>query len=341
MKQMLMVAMVLAAGGLLAAEQSVIVKQVANAKQPSNAKKAAKISLSEARGQISEAIASSAKMRELVQGLSAPDQKQFIADVNKAIFDMPASPEEKTAKFLDCNRAAIGAATGNVPAMTAEMFATVPPESLSVMVDQLAADVFNRSADPSVTISDAEFVQAATEIMNAVNERCEETDNGSPRAAMAVVMLAKASNGSPADLTDTLIDTMKHEDAREMAKNEWVPNAMGKDGQTASYESILASANAGQRPDAEATLVLTSGSMFHDAVLSDMTGKNGERDAFAHVRTPMLDAVENPLQAQVPNLGGDRPGAGGQAGGAGGTAGDPERGIESGGYNQEKTAGEA
>ena len=334
MKRMLMVAMALAVGGLFAAEQSVIAKQTSNGKPAATSEKTAKISLAEARGQIDQAIASPAKMRELVTGLSAEDQKQFLADVNKAISEMPASPEEKTAKFLDCNRAAIGVATGNVPAMTAEMFATVPPESLTVMVEQLSADIFNRSADPKVTISDAEFTQIATEIMNAVNERCEETDNGSPRSALAIVLFLKASNGSPADLADKLIDTMKHEDARSMARSEWIPAAVPKDvNQQPSFEPILASADAGLRPDVEATLVLTAGAMFHDAVLSDMTGKNGERDAFAHVRTPILDAIENVWQYQTPNFGGDRPGSAGQAGGAGG--------IEPGGYPNQNSAGES
>ena len=244
-------------------------------------------------------------MKEIMKRLSAEDQKKFLADVNKAIGDMPASVEEKTAKFLNINHAALTAAQkGNAVALLAEVFATVPPEALTVINERFAQDLLNRAANPNVTYTDEQFTKIATETMKAINERTEETDNGSTRSTFAILTFLRASNmtGEPLEkLQDALVDTLKHDDAKELAKDEWIPAALGKDGREAGYEPILASADAGRRPDFVFTLDI-AGPQYLESILEDISGKNSDRMSFIRTRSPVLDAVQNPLVHQVPTL---------------------------------------
>lgn len=258
--------------------------------------------LARARGQIDKIIETPDLMKTVMAGLSAKDQKQFVADVNKAIGDMPASAEERTAKFLNVNHAAlVSAAKGNKATILAEVFATVPPEALTVLNERFAIDLMNRSSNPNVTYTDEQYTKICLELMETINERTEETDNGSTRSAFAILMFVRASNGSPEDLADKLIDTLKHDDAKELAKTEWIPAALGKEGREQGYEPILASADAGSRPDFAYVLVI-AGPQYLESILHDITGKNMDRFSFIRTRTPVLDAVENPLIHQIPTL---------------------------------------
>jgi len=297
MKEVLSVLMVVLLAGILPVRaQSLEQKLAANKVQ---------ISLADARSRIGKAVETPAVMTAIMKHLSAEDQKQFLADVNKAIAEMPASIEEKSAKFLNINHAALkGAAKGNVTTLIAEVYATVPAEALTVINERFAIDLLDRSADADVTYSDAQFTKIALDVMAKVNERCEETDNASPRCTFAILMLIRASNGTPADLADKLIGTLKHEEAKEMARNEWIPSALGKEDRQQSYESLLASADAGRRPDYDFVLVI-AGPQYHDSVLQDIFGKNSDPLAFMSTRTPVLDAVENPLRHGIPIIGGD------------------------------------
>ena len=277
----------------------------------------AQISLADARGKIDKAIESPAVLKETMKKLSAEDQRLFLADVNKAIGDLPASVEEKTAKYLNANHAAMTAAhEGNVTTLLAEVFATVPPEALTVINERFATDLLNRAANPNVTYTDEQYLNICTNLMAKINERTEETDNGSARSAFAILMLLRASNGTPEylnELSDRLVDTLKHDDAKELAKDEWIPSALGKDGREAGYEPLLASADAGRRPDFAFTLVI-AGPQYLESILEDVVGKNTDRMSFMPTRTPVLDAVENPLVHQTPVLH-DEVFAGGGAGG--------------------------
>ena len=258
--------------------------------------------LARARGQIDKVIETPDLMKTIMAKLSAEEQKQFVADVNKAIGGMPASVEERTAKFLNVNHAAlVSAAKGNKSTILAEVFATVPPEALTVLNERFAIDLMNRSSNPNVTYTDEQFTKICLELMDKINARTEETDNGSTRSAFAILMFIRASNGKPDDLADRLIDTLKHDDAKELAKNEWIPAALGKDGREQGYEPILASADAGRRPDFAYVLVI-AGPQYLESILHDITGKNMDRFSFIRTRTPVLDAVENPLIHQIPTL---------------------------------------
>ena len=307
MKRILLMMMLVAAVVTLARAQSAATKLAADKTQ---------ISLADARGKIDKAIESPAVMKEIMKRLSAEDQKQFLADVNKAIGDMPASVEEKAAKFLNINHAALTAAQkGNTTTLLAEVFATVPPEALTVISERFASDLVNRAANPNVTYTDEQFAKLATEVMKTINERTEETDNGSTRSTFAILMFLRASNetGDALDkLEEQLVDTLKHDDAKELAKDEWIPAALGKDGREAGYEPILASADAGRRPDFIFTLDI-AGPQYLESILEDITGKNSDKMSFIRTRSPVLDAVQNPLIHMTPVLH-DEP-FGGDAGG--------------------------
>lgn len=293
MKKSLMVAVLAVACSATAFAQSAAEKLAADKTQ---------ISLADARGKIDKAVESPAVMKEIMKRLSAADQKQFLADVNKAIGDLPASPEEKAAKYLNVNHAALTVAQkGNTAALLAEVFATVSPEALSVINERFAQDLVNRTANPNVTYTDEQFTKLAVETMNVINERVEETDNGSSRGTFAILMFLRTSNGTPADLADKLVDTLKHDDAKELAKNEWIPVALGKDGREQSYEPILAAADAGLRPDYAQILVI-AGPQQLESILADINGKNTDRVSYSRTHTPILDAVVNPLIHQVPVL---------------------------------------
>lgn len=263
------------------------------------------ITLVDARSRIDKAIDAPVVMGEIMKRLPAEDQLKFLADVNKAIDGMPASAEEKAAKYLNVNHLALKAAKkGNAAALLAEVFATVPPEALTVINERFAIDLVNRAANPAITYTDEQFVGICTNVMATIIERTAETDNGSTRSAFAILMFVRASNGSPADLAEKLIAMLPNEDARELAKNEWIPSALGKDGRSLGYEPLLASADAGRRPDLDFVLVI-AGPQYLDSILADIVGKNTDRMSFIRTRSPVLDAVENPLIHQIPTLDGD------------------------------------
>ena len=277
------------------------------------------ISLADARGKIDKAIDSPAVMGELMKRLSAEDQVKFLADVNKAIGDMPASSEEKTAKFLNINHVALTMAQkGNTTALLAEVFATVSPDALPVISERFAVDLVNRAGNPNITYTDDQFQKLATDVMEKINDRTEETDNGSARSTFAILMFGRASNlegDSLEKFQDALVDTLKHDDAKELAREEWIPAATGKDGREQGYEPLLASADAGRRPDFAKVLVI-AGPQYLDSILADITGKNVDEKSFIDTHSPVLDAVENRLIAAQPVLGADHVGAAGAAGNA-------------------------
>ena len=295
-KKILTMVLLTVAGVATVSAQSAAVKLAADKTQ---------ISLADARGKIDKAIELPTVMGELMKRLSAEDQKNFLADVNKAIGDMPASIEEKTAKFLNINHVALKSAQkGNTTALLAEVFATVPPEALTVISERFASDLVNRAANPNITYTDEQFAKLTVEIMKTINERTEETDNGSTRSTFAILMFLRGSNesGDALDkLQEQLVDTLKHDDAKELARDEWIPAALGKDGREQGYEPILASADAGRRPDFAYVLVI-AGPQYLDSILEDIVGKNTDRYSYIRTRSPVLDAVENPLIHQVPTL---------------------------------------
>lgn len=227
------------------------------------------MSLSDARAQIGACVSDSSKMAAVVKDLSAADQSAFLADVNEAIANMPGSNEAKAAAYLNANKAALkNAAKGNLATLLAEVFATVSPEALPILSERLAADLFSRTADPTKTYSDEQFVKISETVMAKVNERMASVENGAARSAFAIVMLAKASNGTPADLTENLVKTLP-EASQEVARKEWLPAALGRD-QAQSYEPILAGADASAAMPAPVVILRLAGPQLLDAMLGDV-----------------------------------------------------------------------
>lgn len=250
------------------------------------------ISLADARAKIGEVIKDPAKMTEVMKKLSAEDQKTFVADVNAAIAKMPGMNEERTAMFLNVDKAAMrGAAKGNLAAIVAEVFATVPVESLTILSENFAEDLFNRDADPSNPISDEQFEKIATDLIAVVNERTAKTDEGAVRSSLAIAMIVNAANGTMPGLADKLVETLP-EAAREIAKTEWIPGAT-KEGKK-DYDSMLGAADAGVEPNSQLTLKI-AGPQFMEIMLADFSSVATDHPS----RTPILDIVQH-----VDHLGG-------------------------------------
>jgi hypothetical protein len=216
------------------------------------------VALADARAGIGDVISKPAQMTVVMKRLSAADQTSFLAEVNSAIAKMPASNEERTAKFLDVNAAALkGAKKGNLANLLAEVFATVPPESLTVVNERFAADLFNRSANPTRTITDAQFTDIAKNLFKKVQERNGTSDEAAVRNTFAILMLLRASNGTPQSLRDTLVAEMTDAEARKLAQDEWISPAMGL-GQDKTYDPMLGASDAGSAPSPEVVLQLAN-----------------------------------------------------------------------------------
>lgn len=251
------------------------------------------MSLADARAKIGEVIKDPAKMTEIMKKLSSDDQKTFVADVNAAISRMPGMHEERAAMFLNVDKAALrGAAKGNLANIVAEIFSTVPVESLTILSENFAQDLFNRDADPSNPISDELFEKIASDLIATVNERTAKTDDGAVRSALAIAMIVNAANGTMPNLADKLVETLP-EDAREKAKERWIPGAT-KDGEK-NYDDLLGENDyADVIPNSMLTLKI-AGPQFMDIMLSDFATVATDHPS----RTPLLDIVQH-----VDHLGG-------------------------------------
>lgn len=225
-------------------------------------------SLAEARSKIGEAIENPAILTSTIRQLPEADQKSFVAAVNEAIEKMPDSPGTKAETFLKANRAALkGAKNGNLATLLAEVFATVPPEVLPTIVENFSSSLFNRASDASVTFTDEQFTSVAEKTMEKIVARNESADDAAVRDTLASVMFIKASNGSPASLTDNLVAKLP-EDVREKAKNEWIPAAVAE---TPSYESIMDSV--AQLPE-PVVLPPVSNQFMLESLLADLALSN-------------------------------------------------------------------
>lgn len=234
------------------------------------------LSLADARGKIESVINNPSEVTSIVKQLPAADQIAFVSSLNEAIANLPGSVEERSAAFVNAGRAALkGAAKGNAPAMVAEIFATVPPESLTMVNEVFAKEVVSRTADPSKTYSDEQFTEIAKNLMEKVTNRDKSADNSGVRDAFAAIMLVRASNGTPENLPELLSDLIPDKEAAAYAKNEWIADALGKgDSGKPNYDGILGYANAGDAPDA--SLVIRIVGIQESDVLLDQFMSGGD-----------------------------------------------------------------
>ena len=241
----------------------------------------AQMSLSDAQGKISEAVNDAAVMTSTVKELSAADQVKFVAAVNEAIAKLPGSAEAKAKKFLAANRAAAkAAAPGNLSAIVAETFATVPVEVLPTIAENYAADFFNRAADPSVTYTDEQYSDIATKMMKIITERTAKADEGDTRAALAAAMLVQAAN-SPSQMVIDAIAATLPETIREKAKNELLI------GDAKNYDAVI-----GERNYPNPVSILATNPTVIEAMLHDVVQGN----------TEVYDAIFNPMRTNTPIL---------------------------------------
>lgn len=259
----------------------------------------ATMSLSSARQKIDEVIEDASVMTEVMEALSAEDQVKFLSEVNAAIARMPGSSEARTAALLNVDSAALRAAkSGNLANLVAEVFATATIESLPVLSERFAEDLFNRDASQKDKFTDEQFVKVAKETMSVVNGRTDAVDSGDVRSAFAALMFIRAANSDSDGIFKALADSMP-EKSREVATQEWLPEALGKDGKEASYDALFAVANGGVIPDIVKTLEI-AGPQFQAVLLSDLTGFNTDPFAKTTERTPITDAIFNPYQLGRP-----------------------------------------
>ncbi len=226
------------------------------------------IPLAEARAQIGAAIKSPATLTKIMKGLAAEDQTAFLGDVNVAIEKSPDSAEGRVAAALNANRAALrGCAKGNLPALLGEVFATATPEALTVINERFAKDVFNRSNEKR-TYTDEQFTRIAEGTMAKIQERTASADNAAVRNVFAILMFVRASNGTPADLTEKLLAGLPAGSPVAKARNEWIPAALGIDGPK-TYEPMLGYADVGIEPKEEVVFTI-AGPQVLNAMLFDL-----------------------------------------------------------------------
>lgn len=211
------------------------------------------LSLADASAKISDIVAAPEGVKAVVSELSKDDQVKFLGRLNSGISKTQESGEAKTAKFVAVNKAALLAHKGNLKELIAEMFATVSPEALVVVNERFAAELFSRNVNPARPVSDEQMKSRALDTMKVVHARNAGNANSSVRDTFAILMFLRAAKGSPADLADVLVAGIADSEARTLAKEEWIPAAMGI-GREKSYDPILAACDASvplATPDAE------------------------------------------------------------------------------------------
>lgn len=201
--------------------------------------------------------------------LSAADQLAFVGEVNAAIAALPGSDEAKSAQFYAANRAAVsGAGKENLAAVLGEVYATVPVEYLTDINERFASELFNRSSETARAMTDEQFLVLSTNALAVINQRCENAENGTVRETFAALMFLRASGGSPAGLADAYVAQMP-ESQREAA-SAWIADALGGDGKSPSYDSLLGAAGAGDEPDHAIVTELAGPAQIGTAMLADL-----------------------------------------------------------------------
>lgn len=203
-------------------------------------------------------------LKATISQLSSGDKTAFIAEVNEAISKMPGSAEVKAAQFLAANRAAVrGVGSADRGAALAEIYATVPPESLTVINEEFAKSEFSRSA----TMGDEQFLRIVSNAMSRIAQRCASAESGALRACFAGLMFIRAAGNSTDAAINAVIAALPAESQQE-ARDTWIPSALGKE-QAQSYDSMLAAAQAGEEPD-HVTVIGIYSQQIVDSMLADL-----------------------------------------------------------------------
>jgi hypothetical protein len=186
-----------------------------------------------------------AMLRATMLQISKSDKVAFLKEVNEAISKMPGSPEVAAARFLRANRVALASAGPESRLnVLAEIFATVPLESLTTIIEELSKN----ELAPSQNVSTERYLSIVRNAMETIARRCDSAETGSIRAAMAGVMFVKAANSDAQNAAADAAVRSLPADVRKVARAQWIPAAAGMNGQLQSYDPILAAAQAGEEP---------------------------------------------------------------------------------------------
>ena len=201
------------------------------------------LSLADASAKIADVVKNPESIAAIMKDLSKDDQVKFLGRVNSALSKTRESVETKTAKFIAITKAAFKSSKGNLKELVAETYATVSPASLAVLNEYLAINLFRRNANPARPVSDERMKLLAVETMKVVQARNAGNNNSSVRDVFAILMFLRSAGATPSDLADTLISQLSDREARTLAREDWIPAAMGV-GREKSYDPILAACDA-------------------------------------------------------------------------------------------------
>ena len=207
-------------------------------------------------------------LKETISQLSSADKTAFLAEVNAAIDKMPGSTDVKAAKFLAANRAAVaGAGAADRADVLAEVYATVPPEALTIINEEFAKNEFARPA----TMTDDEYTNIVAQTMAKITQRTASAESGAVRSGFAGLMFIRAAGDASGATTDAVVSSLPS-DVQGDAKNSWFPSALAE---TPAYDSILAPAQAGDEPNPQVVMDIAPSQQV-DSMLGDL--QSGQSD---------------------------------------------------------------
>ncbi|MBO5939687.1 MAG: hypothetical protein J6R18_00630 [Kiritimatiellae bacterium] len=244
--------------------------------------------------QVGDCARNPAKLRAVMTQISKADKVAFLKEVNEAISKMPGSPEVAAARFLRANRAAL-ASSGPESRLDvlAEIFATVPPESLTTIIEELSKN----ELAPSQNISKNRYLAIVRHAMDVIARRCESSEAGGIRAAMAGAMFVKAANSDAQSDTADAVSRSLPSDIRKVARSQWIPAAAGMN-QAQSYDPILAAAQAGEEP-MHLEVISIYPQQITDSMLADLQAGvlPGEHSSAASLDAHHLDFFHGDVDA--------------------------------------------
>lgn len=182
-------------------------------------------------------------------GLAGDDQAEFIATVNRSLADPDKPLDDRQMQTLyRVNRDAVrGAPPAARKTVLAEVFATVPRVCLPMITERFATELFSRKA-AGFKADDDSFVEFASAALMRISLRCRTADDfPGTRTAYAVIMFLKASEGRPASLREDFMMYI-HSGTHRIAREEWIPAALGDNGQQPTLAPMIEAGIKGEEP---------------------------------------------------------------------------------------------
>ena len=181
--------------------------------------------------------------------LAGGDQAEFIATVNRSLADRSEPLDEHRIKTLyRINRDAVrGAPATDRKTVLAEVFATLPIACMPLLVERFSKELFSRKA-AGFKENDDSFVEFASAALMRISLRCRTADDfPGTRTAYAVIMFLKASEGRPASLREDFMMYI-HSGTHRIAREEWIPAALGDNGQQPTLAPMIEAGIKGEEP---------------------------------------------------------------------------------------------